>query len=111
MPGATPATPTQYGLLDKAADWWATASTGDKLAAAGKGLSAIGTVGSAAGAGKSAPSKGPTRTINPGTPGRPTGGEAQLAAIVDAMLKKRDAYQQAQLGGVPIAYRPRGLLG
>ncbi len=39
------------------------------------------------------------------------GGEQQLAAIVDAMLKRRDAYQSGVGGGAPVAYRPRGLLG
>jgi hypothetical protein len=108
LPGATAPEPTSYGLLDQVGDWWDTTSVGDKLKAGGTLLSGA---SAAKGAATPAPSKGPTHTIQPGQVGRPQGGEQQLAAIVDAMLKKRDAYQQGQLGGAPIAYRPRGLLG
>ena len=96
------------GLLGQLGNWWDTTSVGDKLKAGGTLLSGA---SAAKGAATPAPSKGPTHTIQPGQVGRPQGGEQQIAALVDAMLKKRDAYQSGQLGGVPIAYRPRGLLG
>ena len=99
---------SQGWLLDKAGAWWNQASLGEKLGASGKLLSGVGTAAKAA---QPPPSQGPKTTLRPGTTGKPMGGEQQLAAIIDAMLKRRDAYQQNQLGGVPVVYRPRGLLG
>jgi hypothetical protein len=107
-PGSAPIGLPGSSVFDKLGAWWQTASTGDKLKAGGTLLSG------ASGAGKAltpTPSKGPTQTIRPGAVGQPKGGEQALATIVDAMLKKRDAYQQGALGGVPVVYRPRGLLG
>jgi len=99
--------PTDAGLLG---NWWNQATLGEKLGAGGKLLSGVsGAKGLASAA--STPAKGSTNQIRPGTTGKPTGGEQALAQIVDAMLKRRDAYQQGQLGGVPVVYRPRGLLG
>ena len=48
--------------------------------------------------------------MTPGTTGKPQGGEQALAQVVEALLKRRDAYSGAQYG-TPVAYRPRGLLG
>ena len=108
---ADPTVVRSPSLLAQLGNWWDTASAGDKLSAGGKLLSGVGTATSAAQAATPKPAPGPSHTIQPGAVGRPQGGEQQLAALVDAMLKKRDAYQQGQLGGAPIAYRPRGLLG
>jgi len=100
--------PPTANLFDKAGAWWGQATLGEKLKAGGTLLSGVGTAAKAAT--PSTPTQGKTSTIRPGTTGKPMGGEHALAAIVDAMLKKRDAYAQGQ-SGVPIAYRPRGLLG
>ena len=96
--------PTDAGLLG---NWWNTATPGEKLSAGGKLLSGV------SAASKALPSQpaqsGRKTTITPGTTGKPGGGEQVLAQLVESLLKRRDAY--AQLGGVPVAYRPRGLLG
>jgi hypothetical protein len=100
--------PPTANLFDKLGTWWGQATLGEKLKAGGTLLSGVGTAAKAAT--PSTPTQGKTSTIKPGTTGKPMGGEHALAAIVDAMLKRRDAYAQGQ-SGVPIAYRPRGLLG
>ena len=96
------------GLLDKAAAWWDKATLGEKLKAGGTLASGVSTAAKAAT--PSTPSSGPKTTIRPGTTGKPMGGEQTLAQVVEALLKRRDAYTGAQYG-VPVAYRPRGLLG
>jgi len=96
--------PTDAGLLG---NWWNTATLGDKIKAGGTLLSGV-SAGSKA-LTPTAPTSGPKTTIRPGTTGKPGGGEQVLAQLVESLLKRRDAY--AQLGGVPVAYRPRGLLG
>jgi len=96
------------GLLDKAAAWWDKATLGEKLKAGGTVLSGVSTAAKAAT--PSTPQSGPKTTIRPGTTGKPAGGEQTLAQVVEALLKRRDAYTGAQYG-VPVAYRPRGLLG
>jgi hypothetical protein len=100
--------PTKASLLDKAGTWWANSSLGDKVSAGGKALSAVS--GASKALSPSTPTKGPSRTQTPGKVGQPTGGEKALAEIVKNMLDKRDQYLGAQ-SGVPIAYRPRSLLG
>jgi hypothetical protein len=107
-PGSAPIGLPGSNLFDKFGAWWANASTGDKLKAGGTLLSGVSTAGKAL---TPTPAAGNQTTIKPGTTGKPTGGEQALASIVDAMLKRRDTYQQGQLGGVPVVYRPRGLLG
>lgn len=97
--------PTDAGLLG---NWWNTASAADKIKAGGTLLSGVSAASKAA---QQPASPGPKKMITPGTTGKPQGGEQALAQIVDAMLKRRDTYQQGQLGGVPVVYRPRGLLG
>ena len=92
-------------------NWWETASTGQKLQAGGKLLSGVSTASGAAKAATPAAPTGPKTTFTQGAVGKPQGGEQKLAAIVEALLKQRDAYQQGQLGGAPIVYRPRSLLG
>lgn len=96
-------------LLDKLGHWWETSSLGDKLSVGGKGLAGISAAQKvvAPTAGSSA---GPKTTIKPGSVGQPRGGEQALAAVVEALLKRRDAYTGAAYG-TPVAYRPRGLLG
>ena len=96
------------GLLDKAAAWWDKATLGEKLKAGGTLASGVSTAAKAAT--PSTPSSGPKTTIRPGTTGKPMGGEQTLAQVVEALLKRRDAYTGAQYG-TPVAYRPRGLLG
>ena len=103
--------PISPGLLDKAVNWWDTTSTGTKLQAGQKLLSGVSTAAGAAKAATPAAQAGPKNTFTQGAVGKPQGGEQKLAAIVDALLKQRDAYQQGQLGGAPIVYRPRSLLG
>lgn len=101
---------TSLGVLsDKLANWWETSSLGDKLSVGGKGLAGISAAQKvmAPTAGSSA---GPKTTIKPGSTGQPRGGEQALAAVVEALLKRRDAYTGAAYG-TPVAYRPRGLLG
>lgn len=98
--------PESSGLLG---NWWNTTSAAEKLSAGGKLLSGVSAASKAAT--PSTPSSGPKTTIRPGTTGKPQGGEQVLAQIVEGLLKRRDAYQQGQLGGVPVVYRPRGLLG
>ena len=95
------------GLLDKAAAWWDKATLGEKLKAGGTLASGLST---AAKATSPTPQPGSKTTIRPGTTGKPQGGEQTLAQVVEALLKRRDAYTGAQYG-VPVAYRPRGLLG
>lgn len=97
--------PQDAGLLG---NWWNTTTTGEKLSAGGKLLSGVSAASKAV---QQPASPGPKKMITPGTTGKPQGGEQALAQIVDAMLKRRDTYQQGQLGGVPVVYRPRGLLG
>ncbi len=96
------------GLLDKLGTWWDKATLGEKLKAGGTVLSGVSTAAKAAT--PSTPSSGPKTTIRPGTTGKPMGGEQTLAQVVEALLKRRDAYTGAQYG-TPVAYRPRGLLG
>ena len=103
--------PISPGLLDKAVNWWDTTSTGTKLQAGQKLLSGVSTAAGAAKAATPAAQAGPKTTFTQGAVGKPQGGEQQLAAIVNALLQKRDAYLQGQLGGAPIVYRPRSLLG
>jgi hypothetical protein len=98
-------------LLGKLGAWWDTASTGEKLSAGGKLLSASTTASTAAKAAAPSASAGPKQTFVAGAVGKPQGGEKQLAAIVDALLRRQEAYQQGQLSGAPVTYRPRGLLG
>ena len=101
---------TSLGVLsDKLANWWETSSLGDKLSVGGKALGGISSAQKvlAPTAGTSA---GPKTTIKPGSVGQPRGGEQALAAVVEALLKRRDAYTGAAYG-TPVAYRPRGLLG
>jgi hypothetical protein len=107
-PGSAPIGLPGSNLFDKFGAWWANASTGDKLKAGGTLLSGASTAGKAL---TPTPAAGNQTTIKQGAVGQPKGGEQALAAIVDAMLKRRDTYQQGQLGGVPVVYRPRGLLG
>ena len=107
LPSTTSGIPTS-SLLDKLGMWWDKATLGEKLSAGGKALGGVGSVAKATT--PSTPQKGPTTTIRPGTTGKPQGGEQALAAVVEALLKRRDAYTGAQYG-VPVAYRPRGLLG
>ena len=95
------------GLLDKAAAWWDKATLGEKLKAGGTLASGLST---AAKATSPTPQPGSKTTIRPGTTGKPQGGEQTLAQVVEALLKRRDAYTGAQYG-TPVAYRPRGLLG
>ena len=95
-------------LLDKAVAWWDKATLGEKLKAGGTVLSGVSTAAKATS--PSTPSSGPKTTIRPGTTGKPMGGEQTLAQVVEALLKRRDAYTGGQYG-VPVAYRPRGLLG
>jgi hypothetical protein len=112
LPATTPIGTAPYpgtGVLDKLGTWWSTSSTGDKLQAGGKLLSGISTTKGLAG-GQEQGSKH-TKTITPGKVGQPTGGERQLAEIVEALLKRRDAYQKGGLSGQPVLYQPRGLLG
>jgi len=96
------------GLLGKLGTWWDKATLGEKLKAGGTVLSGVSTAAKAAT--PSTPSSGPKTTIRPGTTGKPMGGEQTLAQVVEALLKRRDAYTGGQYG-VPVAYRPRGLLG
>jgi hypothetical protein len=96
------------GLLGKIGTWWDKATLGEKLKAGGTVLSGVSTAAKAAS--PSTPSSGPKTTIRPGTTGKPMGGEQALAQVVEALLKRRDAYTGGQ-SGVPVAYRPRGLLG
>lgn len=101
---------TSLGVLsDKLANWWETSSLGDKLSVGGKALGGVSAAQKvlAPTAGTSA---GPKTTIKPGSTGQPRGGEQALAAVVEALLKRRDAYTGAAYG-TPVAYRPRGLLG
>lgn len=97
------------GLLEKLGNWWDTSSVGDKLSAGGKVLGGVSAASKAA-TGTQGTSAGPKTTIRPGVTGKPQGGEQALAAVVEALLKRRDAYTGAQYG-TPVAYRPRGLLG
>lgn len=101
--------PSTPGLLDKLGNWWETSSLGDKLSVGGKALGGISSASKvlAPTAGSSA---GPKTTIKPGSTGQPRGGEQALAQVVEALLKRRDAYSGAPYG-TPVAYRPRGLLG
>lgn len=96
------------GLLDRLGTWWDKATLGEKLDAGGKVLGGVSTASKALT--PSTPQSGPKTTIRPGTTGKPMGGEQALAQVVEALLKRRDAYTGAQYG-VPVAYRPRGLLG
>ena len=96
------------GLLDKLGTWWDKATLGEKLKAGGTVLSGVSTAAKATS--PSTPQSGPKTTIRPGTTGKPQGGEQTLAQVVEALLKRRDAYTGAQYGA-PVAYRPRGLLG
>src|SRR5678815_3335499 len=96
------------GLLDKAAAWWDKATLGQKLKAGGTLASGVSTAAKAAS--PTGTSAGPKTTIKPGSTGKPMGGEQTLAQVVEALLKRRDAYTGAQYG-TPVAYRPRGLLG
>ena len=96
------------GLLGKIGTWWDKATLGEKLKAGGTVLSGVSTAAKAAT--PSTPQSGPKTTIRPGTTGKPQGGEQTLAQVVEALLKRRDAYTGAQYGA-PVAYRPRGLLG
>ena len=97
--------------MQQAGAWWDTASTGQKLQAGSKLLSGVNTASGLAKAANPAAPAGPKQTMTQGAVGRPQGGEQQLAAIVNALLKRQDAYQQGQLSGAPVFYRPRGLLG
>jgi hypothetical protein len=100
---------TSLGVLaDKLSNWWEVSSLGEKLKAGGTVLSGVGTAAKAAT--PSTPQSGPKTTIRPGTTGKPMGGEQTLAQVVEALLKRRDAYTGGQYG-TPVAYRPRGLLG
>lgn len=101
--------PNAPGLLDKLGTWWDKATLGDKLSAGGKVLGGVSAASKAA-TGTQGTSAGPKTTIRPGVTGKPQGGEQALAAVVEALLKRRDAYTGAQYG-TPVAYRPRGLLG
>lgn len=96
-------------LLDKLGKWWETSSLGDKLSVGGKGLAGISAAQKVV-APTAGTSAGPKTTIKPGSVGQPRGGEQALAAVVEALLKRRDAYTGAAYG-TPVAYRPRGLLG
>lgn len=101
---------TSLGVwADKLSNWWDTSSLGDKLSVGGKGLAGISAaqkvLAPTQGAGG-----GSKTTIRPGTTGQPRGGEQALAQVVENLLKRRDAYQNASYG-TPAYYRPRGLLG
>ncbi len=100
--------PQAPDLFDKLGTWWDKATIGEKLSAFGTLTSGVSTAAKAAT--PSTPQSGPKTTIRPGTTGKPQGGEQALAQVVEALLKRRDAYTGAQYG-VPVAYRPRGLLG
>jgi len=111
LPATTPIGTAPYpgtGLLDQLGSWWSTSSTGDKLKAGGELLSTAGTAKAAV-----PQEQGPnrTKTIAQGKVGQPSGGERALAEIVEAMLKRKDAYNKGRLGGAPVLYQPRGLLG
>lgn len=95
------------GLPGRLGNWWETSSVGDKLSAAGKVLGGVSTASKALT--PSTPQSGPKRTMQPGKPGQPMGGEQALAQVIEGLLKRRDAYLAGQ--GVPVAYRPRSLLG
>ena len=100
---------TELGVLaDKAANWWTTSSLGDKLSVGGKALGGISSASKVL-----APTQsggGSKRTMTPGTTGHPQGGSQALAAVVENLLKRRDAFQNAGYG-TAATYRPRSLLG
>ena len=112
LPATTPIGTAPYtgatDLLGQLGEWWSTSSTGDKLKAGGELLSTAGTARAAV-----PQEQGPnrTKTIAQGKVGQPSGGERALAEIVEAMLKRKDAYNKGRLGGAPVLYQPRGLLG
>lgn len=95
--------------LDNAWANVANMTTGEKLQAGGKALSGISTIKGLAG-GQDSGGKH-TKTITQGKVGQPSGGERQLAEIVEALLKRKDAYSKGALSGQPVLYQPRGLLG
>ena len=112
LPATTPIGTAPYAgstdLLGQIGNWWSTSSTGDKLKAGGELLSGVSTA-KAAMPQEQSPNK--TKTIAQGKVGQPSGGERALAEIVEAMLKRKDAYNKGRLGGAPVLYQPRGLLG
>jgi len=101
----------ERGIFEQLGNWWSTSSTGDKLKAGGELLSGVGTAGTAAKAASPEPGPNKTKTIAQGKVGQPSGGERALAEIVEAMLRRKDAYNKGRLGGAPVLYQPRGLLG
>jgi len=91
-------------------------SVGHYLSQAGKLLGPTGTASSALqtlAKTMQPPQGGNSATVRPGSPGAPRGGEQQLAALVQAMLNRRNQYimAQQQPQGAPLLYNPAGLLG
>lgn len=92
-------------LATSASDWWSKATLGEKLSAGGALLSGATTAAKTAIPTNQGGSK---TTVRPGTTGKPMSAMG-LTQVIDNLLKRRDTYQNAS--GVPVAYRPRSLLG